>query len=68
MKMETTYIKKVWTENTGGGTMVDFVELSNGIILTITDESVEAHKGEPWEDENPIASMLIPSTDLNTNN
>ena len=34
------YIKRVFTENTGGGTMVDFVELLDGQILGINDEYV----------------------------
>ena len=34
------YIKRVFTENTGGGSMVDFVELLDGQILGINDECV----------------------------
>jgi hypothetical protein len=34
------YIDRVFTENTGGGTMVDFVQLKDGRILGINDEFV----------------------------
>jgi hypothetical protein len=34
------YIKRTFTENTGGGSMVDFVELLDGQILGINDEYV----------------------------
>lgn len=38
--MNTTYITKTWTENTGGGCMVDFVQLDDGRVLSINDESL----------------------------
>jgi hypothetical protein len=59
---KTTFIKRVWTEDTGGGTMVDFVEMSNGIILTITEDSVVAHQGEPWESDKPIGDITLPTS------
>lgn len=34
------YITRVFTENTGSGSMVDFVELWDGKILGINDEFV----------------------------
>jgi len=34
------YIDRVFTENTGGGSMVDFVQLKDGRILGINDECV----------------------------
>ena len=34
------YITRVFSENTGGGSMVDFVELWDGKILGINDECV----------------------------
>jgi hypothetical protein len=36
MKLE--YIKRVFPENTGGGSMVDFIELNDGRIIGINDE------------------------------
>lgn len=33
-----TYVKKVWTENTGGGCMVDMIELEDGRVIGINDE------------------------------
>jgi hypothetical protein len=38
--MSPHYIKRIFTENTGGGSMVDFVELWDGKILGINDEFV----------------------------
>ena len=38
--MTLNYIKRVFTENTGGGSMVDFVELLDGQILGLNDECV----------------------------
>ena len=35
-----TYIKDVYTENTGGHCMVDFVVLKSGRVIGITDESL----------------------------
>ena len=33
-------ITKYYTENTGGGCLVDFLELENGLILAVSDEYV----------------------------
>jgi hypothetical protein len=35
---EMTYIHHVFTENTGGGSMVDYVCLKNGKVIGISDE------------------------------
>jgi hypothetical protein len=34
------YVKKIFSENTGGNCMVDMVELNDGRILSITDDCV----------------------------
>ena len=34
------FIKETYTQHTGGGCMVDFVELKNGKVLGISDELV----------------------------
>lgn len=36
----SSWIKAIETEQTGGGCMVDTVTLTNGIVLSLTDESV----------------------------
>lgn len=36
--LDATYIVDVWTENTGGGVMVDYIRLSNGHVIGINDE------------------------------
>jgi hypothetical protein len=36
--MKFSYIEKVTTENTGGGSMVDFVHLDDGRIIALNDE------------------------------
>lgn len=38
IKVNLTYIDSVFTENTGGGCVVDFVELKDGRVLGISDE------------------------------
>lgn len=38
--MKTHYITKTWTENTGGGCFVDFIELEGGAVISVNDESV----------------------------
>ena len=36
----TSYIAQYWTENTGGNCMVDFIQLKDGRVIGITDESI----------------------------
>lgn len=38
--MKTTYITKTWTENTAGGSMVDFVQLDSGHVIAVNDEAL----------------------------
>jgi hypothetical protein len=40
------YVKKVDTQNTGGGCMVDIVHLENGHVLGINDEYVCLYESE----------------------
>lgn len=40
MELETEYVKSVSSWDSGGGIMVDIVELKDGRVLGITDESV----------------------------
>lgn len=49
--MKFEYIDCVETENTGGGTMVDFVILKDGRVLGINDECVCLYKSldDFWE-------------------
>ena len=42
MKLEN--IKKIYSENTGGGCIVDFLELENGLLLAVSDEYVGLYK------------------------
>ena len=35
-----TYIESIFTENTGGGCMVDFIQLDNGKIIALNDECI----------------------------
>ena len=44
MKLEN--IKKIYSENTGGGCIVDFLELENGLLLAVSDEYVGLYKNE----------------------
>ena len=38
--MKLDNIVKAYTENTGGGCLVDFLELENGLLLAVSDEAV----------------------------
>jgi hypothetical protein len=40
MTSETTYIKQVYSWNSGGGIEIDIVELEDGSVLGITEESL----------------------------
>lgn len=37
--MKLHHIKEVFCENTGGGTMVDFIELNDGRIIAINEDA-----------------------------
>ncbi len=56
-----TFINRTWTNNTGGGTMVDYVELSTGVVLAITDESVVAYSNADLAEEgdDQLAEMRL---------
>ena len=54
------YIDRVFTENTGGGTMVDFVQLKDGRILGVNDECVVLYESmEAFEECLPINREFI---------
>ncbi len=54
------YISGVFTENTGGGTMVDFVQLKDGRILAVNDEYVVLYKSmSDFEECLPINREFI---------
>jgi hypothetical protein len=42
--MKGEYITEVFTENTGGGLMCDFVRLKNGKIIAISDECIAIYE------------------------
>ena len=37
---ECSFIEKVWTEQTGGNVMVDYIRLRNGELIGVTDECI----------------------------
>jgi hypothetical protein len=37
---ECSFIEKVWTEQTGGNVMVDYIRLKSGELIGITDEAI----------------------------
>jgi hypothetical protein len=55
-----TYIDHIKTENTGGGTMVDFVVLKDGRVLGINDECVVLYKSIAafWNNDVESAPMI----------
>jgi hypothetical protein len=59
-KME--YIEKVFTENTGGNNMVDFIILKDGRCVGINDECIVLYKSydavyEAFDDDSPQAKI-----------
>lgn len=45
-EMKLQNIKKIYSENTGGGCIVDFLELENGLLLAISDEYIGLYDGK----------------------
>lgn len=39
-----TFITKAWTENTGGNIMIDFIELNDGRVIAISEDSTGIYK------------------------
>ena len=37
---DCSFIKKAWTEQTGGNVMVDYLRLKNGELIGITEECI----------------------------
>lgn len=60
--INTVYIEKIESENTGGGCMVDFVILKDGRVLGINDEYVclYASMDDFWE----ARSENVPTIEL----
>jgi len=56
---KATYIKQVFTENTGGEMKVDFVLLSTGVVLSITPEAVLAFRDADELGLEAFAEMTI---------
>ena len=59
--MKLDNIKRVFCENTGGGTMVDFIELNDGRILGLNDECVVLYESiaDFYDCDNQIDRQVI---------
>lgn len=56
------FIKEIYTENTGGGCMVDFIVLKNGALVAINEEYVGVYKNrDDFFEGESIALTEIPS-------
>jgi len=44
MEINSDYIKGIFSQDTGGNCIVDFVELKNGMVIGINDECVCVYK------------------------
>lgn len=65
-KSQLTFIKKVFTADTGGGTMVDYIELKNGKVIGVTDEVAAAYACyDDTEDGQPYAHFALCSPLVN---
>jgi hypothetical protein len=50
MLPELTYIKDMYTQNTGGGFMCDVIQLDDGSVLVISEEAIVLYPTvEAWE-------------------
>ena len=60
---KTTFMKEVWTDNSGGGCMIDWIELKDGRFIGITDESICIYPHfEAWtegKDDDKIECLMI---------
>lgn len=59
--LDSAYLSAITTENTGGGTMVDFVFMDDGRVITLNDECicVYASKEDFYEhDENKVLHTM----------
>ena len=54
------FVKRVFTEDTGGGCYVDFIELDDGRLIGINDECVVLYKNmdDVFEGENQQSFSL----------
>lgn len=67
-EQKPSFIKKVWSDDTGGGVMVDYVELTNGKVIGLTDEVATAYaNAEEVEAGEAYASMPLASPLKNIN-
>lgn len=57
-KENATFLKDIWTEQTGGGCMVDYIEMTNGKILAITDEVVCLHRNMVQADTGEMEDVM----------
>jgi len=62
---DMTYVKAVWSENTGGGTMVDMIILDNGMLIGINDECIVLYPNEEsFYDGLPEGEFNFPSISI----
>lgn len=59
--MNTTYITKIETVNTGGGCMVDLLTLSDGRVIGINDECVALYESmDTFDSGDSIEAFYMP--------
>lgn len=64
-RLNATYVTKIQSVHTGGGCMVDFLDLWDGRVLALSDEAICVFKSEDAffeEPETPLHQMWIDST------
>jgi len=60
--MNTTYITKIETVNTGGGCMVDLLTLSDGRVIGINDECVALYESiNKFDSGDSIEVLYMPA-------
>lgn len=46
---DPAHILDAWTEDTGGGFQIDYIKLKNGIMITISEDSVSIFDSNDFE-------------------
>lgn len=62
MELDTEYVKSVSSWDSGGGIMIDVIELKDGRVLGITDESVVLYPSMEALEEgeaNDVAGVIV---------
>lgn len=56
---DANFIKKMWSEQTGGGIMIDFIELNNGQVIAISEDATGVYSSmKDFEDGSELSFAI----------